>query len=485
MNFSSLLAGSAIFGFIAAFWGQTKEILWKCVNLIIQRIEVDEITKLELVHYLQNNCKKSGAYDRVYGTNNFIYNGNFRQFFYEEYGEKICIYWKGWFPIIFIPEVQREEPKNNSVSNGETPTKTKTGASFLFVKNTFDIDKILENIAEALNRRDAEYYSQNRFKILNFPIIDNGPPARQGNNCPSTDQIMKRLRFVGNFVKEDFFRLGDNEDEDNHILDHLVLSENIKQLIKEADYWLKSKEWYKSKRIPWRLGWLLYGPPGTGKTMLVKAMAEYLNLPICNFDLTRLNNERFIHEWNYLVRCQTPTIVLFEDFDNIFDGRKNVLKQENSSNIFISNNSQDSCGSSNRNDFLTFDCFLNALDGVQKLQGFFVIITTNNIDKIDPALGVPRLNNKGEKEMVSSRPGRIDKVIEIGYLTNAQKREMAKRFLEEYEDEYTRILRYIKENPDEKETVAQFQEKCISIAIRRHWQTDSDRKEESRVKLMY
>ena len=39
---------------------------------------------------------------------------------------------------------------------------------------------------------------------------------------------------------------------------------------------------------------------------------------------------------------------------------------------------------------LTFDCLLNCLDGVERADGIFTIITTNDIGKIDPALGQPR-----------------------------------------------------------------------------------------------
>ena len=40
---------------------------------------------------------------------------------------------------------------------------------------------------------------------------------------------------------------------------------------------------------------------------------------------------------------------------------------------------------------LTFDCLLNCLDGVERSDGIFTIITTNDIAKVDPALGHPRV----------------------------------------------------------------------------------------------
>jgi chaperone BCS1 len=75
------------------------------------------------------------------------------------------------------------------------------------------------------------------------------------------------------------------------------------------------------------------------------------------------------------------SILLFEDIDSFFDGRKKI-------------------GIKGKDSGVSFSGFLNALDGVVELDGILVIITTNHIEKMDPAL---------------MRAGRIDTKVEISY----------------------------------------------------------------------
>ena len=110
---------------------------------------------------------------------------------------------------------------------------------------------------------------------------------------------------------------------------------------------------------------------------------------------------------------------------------------------------------------LTFDCLLNCLDGVERADGIFTIITTNDISKIDPALGQPRKLPDGTIEFISTRPGRIDKAVELTYMEAADKKRMAKRILGEYAERVRpEMLEFIDRYPDLQETPAQFQERC-------------------------
>lgn len=116
-----------------------------------------------------------------------------------------------------------------------------------------------------------------------------------------------------------------------------------------------------------RSGALLYGPPGNNKTFFVKYLATKYKVPIkiitftpdfSNFDIMLIFSQ-----------ITGPCIVLFEDFDNYFHGRKCVL------------------GSDNKSIKFTFDVILNGLDGVYNTyeQAFF-IMTVNDINKVDSAL---------------------------------------------------------------------------------------------------
>ena len=118
---------------------------------------------------------------------------------------------------------------------------------------------------------------------------------------------------------------------------------------------------------------------------------------------------------------------------------------------------------------LTFDCLLNCLDGVERADGIFTIITTNDLTKIDPALGQPRQLPDGTTEFISTRPGRIDKAVELTYMEPADKKRMATRILGEYETQYLEMLEFIDQFPDLQETPAQFQERCGQVALKCFW----------------
>lgn len=112
---------------------------------------------------------------------------------------------------------------------------------------------------------------------------------------------------------------------------------------------------------------LFYGAPGNGKSSFIKYLASKHRLPIMIFTLDP--------EWNnhdlLLLFAQIPKkcIVLFEDFDNYFHGRKCVIGGENKFVRF------------------TFDIILNGLDGVYTTHESVVfIMTVNDISKVDVAL---------------------------------------------------------------------------------------------------
>jgi chaperone BCS1 len=50
-------------------------------------------------------------------------------------------------------------------------------------------------------------------------------------------------------------------------LDSVVLDSNVAEtVINDIKRFMDSGDWYASKGVPYRRGYLLYGPPGTGKT---------------------------------------------------------------------------------------------------------------------------------------------------------------------------------------------------------------------------
>jgi len=219
-------------------------------------------------------------------------------------------------------------------------------------------------------------------------------------------------------------------------VDRLALSDDSQALVREAHFWKANEQWYRERTIPWRRGWLLHGPPGTGKTALIRAISEDLDLPVYVYDLASLKNEEMQQAWSHML-SQVPCLAVIEDIDAVFHGRDNVTGREQ---------------------HLTFDCLLNCLDGIERCDGLFVVITTNKLEHIDPALGVP------DESGNSSRPGRIDRTLYLGPLDECARQTIAARILPEHEAAQRQVVL-----AGDGDTAAQFQERCSRIALETLW----------------
>jgi SpoVK/Ycf46/Vps4 family AAA+-type ATPase len=211
----------------------------------------------------------------------------------------------------------------------------------------------------------------------------------------------------------------------------------MSKVIRKVRFWFDNKDWYKERQIIWKLGLLLYGKPGSGKTSLIRALGEDLDIPVHTFDLASMDNSDFISAWTS-TRKDSPRIIVLEDFDTVFHGRENIIPDST----------------------LEYGTILNAIDGLEREHGLLLFITTNHVGQIDEAMGIP---NKGEESM-STRPGRIDIVMEMKDLDRAGRLKIALRILKG-EDEIAEVMtdRYSSDTP------AQFQYRCMQKALEIKW----------------
>ncbi|XP_049774237.1 peroxisome biogenesis factor 1 isoform X1 [Schistocerca cancellata] len=156
----------------------------------------------------------------------------------------------------------------------------------------------------------------------------------------------------------------------------------VKEMLTELFRWPSQyPELFEQSPLRHQSGVLLYGSPGTGKTLLAGAMAQECGLKFISIKGPELlskyigASEEAVR--NLFIRAQSakPCILFFDEFDSLAPRR-----------------GHDSTGVTDR----VVNQLLTQLDGVEGLQGVWVLAATSRPDLLDPAL---------------LRPGRIDHTV--------------------------------------------------------------------------
>lgn len=124
-------------------------------------------------------------------------------------------------------------------------------------------------------------------------------------------------------------------------------------------------------------GVVLHGPPGTGKTLLARALAGQAQLPFITVTGSEMLNPDFMARVYTIAHRAEPCIIHIDEAD--------VLGKR---------------GQAHAHD-VALNFLLAKIDGFERHNGIFHVLTTNRPEALDPAL---------------TRPGRIDRQFEIGPL---------------------------------------------------------------------
>ncbi|KAJ9603111.1 hypothetical protein H2200_012406 [Cladophialophora chaetospira] len=217
-------------------------------------------------------------------------------------------------------------------------------------------------------------------------------------------------------------------------LDSVCLDHDVKrELIEDIGAYLDddAAEDYAARGLNYRRGYLLHGKPGCGKTSFAMAVAGHFALSIYTLSLTDPNlTDAFLLK--LFQALQPGTLCLLEDIDcaglthdrgkkgRKAKGTDSSTEDSDSSDDESSTDEEDSAESSpkrsrhrskpkKKSSSVTLSGLLNALDGASAPTGHLVFMSTNHIEKLDPAL---------------IRPGRVDVRVEFKYATKEQIRDM-------------------------------------------------------------
>ncbi|OQS54336.1 RPT2 [Ecytonucleospora hepatopenaei] len=177
------------------------------------------------------------------------------------------------------------------------------------------------------------------------------------------------------------------------------LETQIQEIKESVELPLTNPELFSEMGIKSPKGVILYGEPGTGKTLLAKAVANQTSatfLRIVGSELIQKymgEGPRLVRELFKMADANAPSIIFIDEVDAV--GRKRF----------------DNASSGDREVQTTMLELLNQLDGFDNRDDIKVIMATNKIENLDPAL---------------IRPGRIDRKIYFGLPDADTKRNIFK-----------------------------------------------------------
>jgi hypothetical protein len=193
----------------------------------------------------------------------------------------------------------------------------------------------------------------------------------------------------------------------------------MKLVKKRIEFFIKNKDWYDQKGVPYTLGLLLSGQAGAGKTSSVKCLANETQRHIMNInlnnDISKVQFENLF--FNEVIHVLNTSTGQSEKYTIPLDQRIYVLEDIDCQSDLVKERkyepSKEAIPQGIGLEKLDLSFLLNILDGVLELPGRIVVMTSNYIEHLDHAL---------------IRPGRIDIIADFKKCLNETLIEMIEFF---------------------------------------------------------
>jgi len=199
----------------------------------------------------------------------------------------------------------------------------------------------------------------------------------------------------------------------NKTFENIFIELDVEDIIKNSlDTHIKNEKVCTDMGIPHKMSYIFYGEPGCGKSSMCYAIGRYLNKAVYHM---KIDSDMELPDIKELFSTiHDNSVVVLEDIDtccafNTFNDRSKKKKKKSS----------DDFDKQKVDPKDLFNLLLEVFDGYKHLHGCVLILTTNYIDKIDPAI---------------IRPGRINFKIEFKKPSNVLIIKIFNKFFKEFSD---------------------------------------------------
>lgn len=266
-----------------------------------------------------------------------------------------------------------------------------------------------------------------------------------------------------------------------------VFFEDKEKIMNQINFFKNNKSWYEKNGKPYTFGICNYGVPGCGKTSFEKSLCKYLNRHMIIVDFSRIKymqeaDDIFFSETiNGKIIPYNKRLYVFPDIDRMTDllydntykketAKKTISKYIEKFNIEKNSGNEDILKMiineiSDNNDFknsvnvlnkenanltpINLSKLLNIIDGVPERTGQVIIMSANNIEKIDKAL---------------LRPGRIDCSIHFKKASFSISKQIIQTYIKINNKQMNEMKKYL----DYKYTPAELFNICYSSKTFEH-----------------